>query len=294
MVLKGILNEILDERETQEMVAEISQLLKQYRNTNPILGRGESSSGIGVYSIRKIRKDRQPRDTTTLVDGVVEIYRQKEFPQRISRRRAKFAISFKDIEDMEMSRQALKDYGDPYVVFPERHAKINGYEFDTFSIFSSVRSKLDSASNLLTYPVDVDDEFIRDFVSDYLHYYRFLKHLSESDYDKTVKYFGRNFGNIVDEARAFIENEPEAVPMGFGDSEERKFYSLFRKGVKAFNKAMNYIHEYLSGLTTNIKSGYGEVLFTGDSYLAVHLDFFKEHFEYDSATNSYVAKTDLT
>lgn len=284
--LKNILRELIKEQDDNERerqkARELSELINsgKYRNENPVLVRGEKHVKPEFFMVRKIRKNRKPRDTSSLIDSLVEAVRETQYSHILSRKKAKFALAAKNKSEIPKFAGYAKDYGTPHIVFCEKTAPIFSHAVDTYRYFGSLDRKLDNTKNLahLVNTAENTDEFIER----YPQLYDFADLISQPNVPEAAieQLFETEIYAIQGQINSFLDDN--------WDQKENYDVGAQITAVKQLRHIFNRIQEYFINGNEKITAGDREVLFGGDSYLVVNLDFFMRNFDYYDGRYVYI------
>lgn len=274
MKLKSILNEITESERERAAARELSELINsgKYRNKRPLLVRGEKNVDVEFYKVRSIRKNRNPRDTDTLVDSMIEAVRKANYRHILSRREAKFALAAKDKSQAQKFAKHASDYGTPHIVFCEIDAKIFSHANDTYRYFARLPRMLENAKHLATLVNRGDNT--DEFIEKYPELYDFADLLSQPNVPEEAisQMFRTEIHAIRGQINSFLQDN--------WDKKENYDVGEQIAVVKQLRKMFNRISEYFISGSESITAGDEEVLFGGDTYVVVDFDFFMRNFDY--------------
>lgn len=254
----------------------------EYRNTKLLLVRGEATLKTDSCVVKNIRKDRVPLDTDPLIDELVEAYRVRFYPDRLSRRESKYAVAAADIDQSDISAQHVSSYGRAYIVFPEADAQINSYPSDTYTIFQFIDSHVRNFGN---FSRKLDSEETNEFVwqlfdNRYSTLYDFSKAMYHDDISRVKDIINDKLNILIDQLDEAQSNKVLKEKGSFS------MVGFFESLQSAFDK----LDKYFSRADSEIGKKDKEVIFGGDKYVAIAHKFFTRFFKYYPETDSYKIK----
>lgn len=255
MKLKKILQETFDYKSAQELYRTlVDDGYKIDLSPSQLIYRGVSSD-VSDWTVRGIRKNREPRNTYPYFDML--IYQiEDHLGSRVPRRRhSKFASGKREIAD---------EFGDVYLCFPEQNANIVSFPQDTYDYFYEAQDYLHEVAYDF-YEIESDPSI--ETGNEPLD--TFLVYLTKLVFDKNsvaaayvADYIYNEHETIIDQAENYIQNTRGSQRLDLLED--------------AINSIWNYIDDMQPGVVPNS----GEVIFDGDSYVLVDEEFFKEYFEW--------------
>lgn len=268
MKLRSLLTEINEQREAERLEDLLSSGKYMVENQR-LLYRGTDRGLNGRFEERTIRKDRRPSDTNPQIDRLVNILIELKFPYIPKRSEAKFAATMEHTAYLEMN------YGAPHVIFPEIDAPIVSSEKDAFDYFTGLGSSY-KMGPLTNYGAK-DTELSKD-----------LSFLSEDVYNLLlgllqIRYFDSLSSGFVSVVKNFtIKEMIQLLEKAKQDVMNQKDY---REEVIESLDNLSYMFEalkkYFDSITPGVKSDSKEIMFGGDEYLIIDINFFQKYFEYE-------------
>lgn len=274
--LKNILIAALrEENETHLNRAEqlFDVLKNNYRTELPILFRGDPSGNTDTFQVRDIRKNRHPRDTEDKVDTFLEVYRKHRYPNFPSRRSSKFAVTLSDPKKKEQKISRINQYGDPYFVFIEQDAPVISRKNDSFSLLSPMRTQIKTGSRIASALFkrknsDLEQEIEKKYpeLLDFLY----LLHGQSHSPQEFGQLFDSNFEAIIEQVSEFEKYRSKVDSVALSHN------------IKRFCAAFDYAKRYFEDAKFGVIKNSDEVMFSGNSYVLVDIDFFLENFRYEN------------
>lgn len=227
-----------------------------------LLYRGEGDKASDeVFGIKKIRKDRNPRDTRPIIHVLIDGINRAKRHRAPLRKKSKFAGGARRADEMEK-------YGDVKVCFSEKDAKIYHLEDDSFTILKKVGKKL-------SYATFLGEEKAEEVSDEYPHFYKFFTFINKD-------IFFQDFPDYVAENYDFIYNEVEELATSMIDPDIRSSATAIKRTFQILEE------EYFSELKRGVDPEAHEHIFDGDKYLFVDSPLFSENFKYQN--NMWVLK----
>ncbi len=239
----------------EQSVEKLNKLLKEeYRNdVKNLVYRGTSTS-VEKFDVRKIRKDRTPRDTPEMVEAIVSAFENNLYDSQPKRSESKFGSA---------DRSAVSQYGTHQVlVFPERDAGLKSLKTDsTPTYFMPAYHSIESV-----------------LMSD--RYDQILKELASEGLKNLVYFYGQaqeyqleelNYGSW----KAYLNKEIKKI---LKDVNKASSLDISEDVVKDIAYSFRSIERYFKNLKENVGERDKEVIFDGETYLRVDPKYFKDHF----------------
>lgn len=240
---------------TEQSVEKLNKLLKEkYRNDIKNLIYRGTSTPAEDFDVRKIRKDRDARDTPEIVEAIISAFESNLYSSYPKRSKSKFGSA---------DRSVVSQYGTSQVlVFPEKKASLKSLKTDStptyfMPAYHSIESVLmsDRYNQILKELVNGDLKNLADF------------------YMQAQKYqLGElNYGSW----KAYLNKEIEKI---LRDVNEASSSDISSELIKDVAYVFRNIERYFKNLEENIEKEDKEVIFDGKTYLTIDPEYFKEHF----------------
>lgn len=251
MRLKDILKESNSDIKSSDDLEELEEELAsgKWYMEEELIYRGETFRDTSTWKVRKIRKNRKPKDTPpyiqAIVDGMAANF-ETDYPLRSE---SKFGGG-------SYRKGELKGYGDLKVCFPQKSASVFNRHHDTYTLFQTLSTKAKSIKASDKDKIDKER---------YPHIYKFLKYL-ESPHDKREKIFQlltKHYSEIFDSCVNLVEKNTLITfeyMYDFLDEIQEGYFGELEKGVSS--------HSY-------------EHIFDGEKYLVVDAEIFERGFHFE-------------
>lgn len=257
MKLKSILNEILNEVSLEEQKEKAEKLFQKLQDEHYRLNyphpvyRGEKKE-IYTWEENTIRKDRIPRDTSIVVDIMVEALEEGVYTNAPQRTKSKFCST---------EHSNLTEYGSVYYMFIKENSNVASLEFDAYDNYfrevesSLMRIQFDVEKYEEKYPV----------LSEFMQEYDWAEWGAggEGLFD-VVK---NRWNKIKNEIDLFIEQE--------NISKEDDLWGLTH---------LDLLDQYFKDMKSGIHDGSQEILVEADSYIIANIYFIDKFFKFDNGT----------
>lgn len=259
MKLKKILRESKKDRKIANELEKV--LHKRYQDNHENLIYRASNRKIednnGYWTIRPIRKDRRPRDTSKITHYFILGVEDAFYPDVPSRAGSKFGVA-------NYNQSELNNYGRyHFVCFPERGAKVYSLPEDSLAHYiGTLRHTMADLVNMSTGKASSD-------LSEYGATQKFVEYINQKyddklDHQKFKKFVENNFQKMRSELKKMKRDGKEVY-----DNFIKKYELLFQD-----------LFEYFNNFEPGVKEGSNEVLFSGETYLKIEHTFFEEYFEW--------------
>lgn len=260
MKIKNILNSLLLEEQELKQLNKIFQ--SKYRTDiprNSLLYRGVMDPVTNDWDIRRIRKNRKPKDTQPFLDMLIDDIEDIGYPKAPKRRESKFAAT---------SRSIASQYGDIYLTFPDRSAKVVSLPYDAYNYFEFVQDMLMDIADEFYY---INDDPSHETGVDMID--RFLKNLTKLVYEQDLDSSEKIADMIVNHVEELIMVVEDYVKTESPGSLLEYLDDVIRK-IESYFQDMSYNDFY---------PGADEVIYDGDTYLLIEEDFFFKNYEWDGS-----------
>lgn len=248
MDLKSLLTE-------QKSVEKLNNLLQEkYRDDiRHLIYRGTSTS-VENYDVRQIRKDRIPRDTPMIIEGIVSAYEQNLYSNYPKRSESKFGATNRKVVSVYGSHQV--------VVFPEKDASVKSLEKDSTPIFfkpafySLKRVLEDSSFN--RWMKNLKEKGFKDLLNFFGLAIKFK--VGNLNFDSWKNYLNKNLNSVLKEVKKLSSSDLD-------DSIAENVTYVFHN-----------IERYFKQGKDQVGQNDDEVIFDGDTYLRVDPKIFESNF----------------
>lgn len=277
------------QKDMKKWIKEAKKLVKEINSGNWILPKNEkeyiyrgTSSVYPGWSIREIRKDREPRDTSQWLDRLLEKIREEFYSDIPSRRESKFGAT-----SLSGREEVTRKYGPPHIVFVERGGKVYSRSQDAFSHTSEieqdvsmVEAVVEDAKYESSYE-EVKNELKVEFP--YVHDYAYSLYNIKTGQVGTS--FNGSIGGIVDlkkackEAEEYFRQKKRKVPRSTSD-----VYMMFKKLAGFSKQTLKNFQRFYGRMKEGIYPDSMEVTFSGDTYLTVEESFWRHFIDFDFET----------
>lgn len=242
---------------------EVLKLLKsgKYRNKRRKILRAEDRKHYPA-AIRDIRKDRVPLDSKRVVHEILSaMAKRPEYSEYPSRKESKFGAT----SDRE---EYLKQYGpNIYYVFPESDARICSHDEDAYYTMRDIGRLL--RSNLSEFESYFDGKYdeidYEDRKKRYDKLQKFTSAVNNYEWDRLEKVIIQSLSELIDEAEKLADEKYGGV--GFSAEDIVEGFEL--------------CDEYFDNLYLGVVGSSEEIMFDGDTYLAVDRNWFDKNFQYN-------------
>lgn len=238
-----------------------SLLKGEYQLTRIPVYRG-SSYDIDQFQEREIRKDREPRDTSSITDNFINGVEDGYYPDVPKRSQSKFGTVFK---------KEAKRYGDyVYVVIPHKEANVVSLSRDSIDYFYGFRPGVEKLQKYIEDELPKLSKLLEIFQNRYSDK-RGLFYEEDGSYG-----FYELAKNHWDEIKGEIERlRKVGIPFN-KEVDGLKSDVSYKMLVRNIEKWKSGIEDYFGEMKEGVQSNADEVIFDGPKYLIVQQDFYRK------------------
>lgn len=280
--LKQVINESIAKVESfrQEVErANIDTRIKVFR------GVSGARNNTATWKKVKIRKDRNPLDTSRKNDIFLEAARQASYPNKPSRREVAFGTSYKNVADQ---------YGDVYRVFWPGNAQIWVAEVDTYNDYTSnidLTNFFATGHRLVIYysAIMKNVEELGKMKNELDPFFNLIDASVMNDYDNLFKEVKKNY-HYYKEAKKYREKviklwetvlkgsiENQKISSAVENHLPRALRAIYRN-YKIVENYFDAIHKWRAGGDPS-STFYQEFFIKSDYIYLVNTKWYKTHFE---------------
>jgi len=253
MRLKKYLFESSEKRARAERLDHYLQT--KFKNDSRVLLYRGTSTEVDDWQEKKIRKDREPKDTRVAIHHIVDAISENYYPGFPKRSESKYAST----SDYKSS---LKDYGpNIYIVFPEKDADIVSWEHDTYKFLNNAGIKISNYNKLEPLSEVLMEEGFEN-LSKFLKLYYLKQH--------------QNMRGVEDRLKEVVGNSWNEIKTELKTAYKKGAAEDFR--LAPVLDGIESIEKYFERGMVGIHQGTFEIMFNGSEYLVVEESFFEEHF----------------
>lgn len=223
---------------------------------NRLLWRGYDQK-IEEWAIKKIREDREPRDTPNFTQLYIDAVTQQIHPEKPKRSESKFATTSHD-----EAKKYVIESGDVFVCFPEKDSNIVSFSFDSWREYlGTITGNFERIYHNQDY---FDFDRIRTGKDAKL--YNFIELVLDI-------YGNRQFHKIADLVEIIDEHGDMLIK--YTQQPELKHGP---EGEVA--KLIGSTRRYFNDMKNGIKENSDEIMFDGDKYLLINEEWFERNFRF--------------